>query len=365
MLLLVLMGCPAPSAETGGKDTGTPPDSERPDVDSDSGDSPEIDTDTGVGETDEHSDSGPDETGDTHEDTGRPTIVCDPGQKWVYVAAGMQQTCGVREDGCAECWGMGEEQAGGGADFYYGYYEEDKPPAGTWSRIEMYGAGGTWDGPLHTCGVSLEEGAVCWGSNAYGQAKVPVPDSIDITVGENVTYGLDTAGEVWGVGDRVELPPPGPYVDIVIGSETAYVRSADGTTLQWPIHNDDPAWVKVHDDKYLQIDAKYYACGVREDGSIRCWYPGDPNNDANSPLSEEVPTGGFDAVCLTEGEDACALDSAGRVVCWGLGYDGAEEPVEATFTQISCGDAHFCGITTEGDLVCWGYDAFGETITPY
>lgn len=320
------------------------------------------DSDTSGGEeTATDSDSTQTETGDT--DTGIPPVECEWGMPWIYVAAGMLQTCGIREDGCAECWGLGEEQAGGGPDFYYGYYGEDKPQAGTYSRIEMYG-GGSWDGPLHNCGVSVEEGAHCWGSNGYGEGEVPVRESIDIAVGEYVTFGLDPSGAVWGVGDRPEVPPAGEYIDIEIGTGTGYVRTADGTTLQWPIHNDDPAWVKYLDDKYAQIGVKSYACGVKTDDSIRCWDPSDPNEELDSELVTDIPEGGFRSVCVSAGESACALGTDGIAQCWGVYFPGMDAPTDVLFTQIACGDSHFCGITTDQDLVCWGYDAYGETITP-
>lgn len=336
------------------------------DIDSaDSGDSRPADSDAGAGEeTAADSDSSAGDSGDTDSavDSGEAPIVCDRSENWVFVAAGILQTCGVHSDGCAECWGLGEEEASEGGS--YGYYGEDKPPAGTYSRIEMYGASGTWEGPLHACGVSSEEGAHCWGSNPYGECDVPVADSIDISVGEFVTYGLDSYGGVWGIGDRAALPPSGEYIDIAIGSGTGYARTADGTTLQWPIHNDDPAWVKYLDDKYLQFDAKSYACGVREDESIRCWHPEDPNGELDSPLGSDVPDGHFQSVCVSEGQSACALGTDGIAQCWGVYFPGMDAPTDVLFTQIACGDSHFCGITTDQDLVCWGYDAYGETITP-
>lgn len=342
-------------------ETGVPLDSGVAEVDSETGDSRPSDTDTG-GDTHGDSDSAGVETGDT--DTGELTVECDRTQKWTYVAAGMLQTCGVHADGCAECWGLGEEQRvdGGGG---YGYYGEDRPPAGIYSRIEMYGAFGSWEGPLHTCGISEESGAHCWGSNAHGECDVTVSDSVDISVGEYLTYGLGLSGDVWGIGYRAELPPDGEYVDVAVGESAGYVRSADGTTLQWALHSTDPGLVTYLDDRYLQIDAKSYACGLREDGSVRCWSPEDPNGDLDSPLATDAPAGPFVSVCVKSPDNACALDALGAVTCWGSPseYDDSP-PMGVLFQQISCGSSHVCGVTTDNDLVCWGYDAYGETLTP-
>jgi alpha-tubulin suppressor-like RCC1 family protein len=70
----------------------------------------------------------------------------------------------------------------------------------------------------------------------------------------------------------------------------------------------------------------------------------------------------------------CALADGGTAVCWGSnknaqlgrGAAGASEalpqPVAGTarFTRLSAGANHTCGLTAEGGVECWGYNAFGQ-----
>ena len=50
---------------------------------------------------------------------------------------------------------------------------------------------------------------------------------------------------------------------------------------------------------------------------------------------------------------SCAIHN-GTVVCWGDNTFGQSAPPKGTFTQISAGADHTCGLLADKSLVCWG-----------
>jgi alpha-tubulin suppressor-like RCC1 family protein len=70
----------------------------------------------------------------------------------------------------------------------------------------------------------------------------------------------------------------------------------------------------------------------------------------------------------------CALADGGAAVCWGSnknaqlgrGAAGVSQPLPqpvagtARFTRLSAGANHNCGLTADGGVQCWGYNAFGQ-----
>lgn len=77
------------------------------------------------------------------------------------------------------------------------------------------------------------------------------------------------------------------------------------------------------------------------------------------------------------GSHTCAVRNTGVVWCWGasglgqIGASAASAPVQLTpFTSsfgvgdeprtVTTGDGHSCGVKSNGVVVCWGYNFFGQ-----
>jgi alpha-tubulin suppressor-like RCC1 family protein len=75
------------------------------------------------------------------------------------------------------------------------------------------------------------------------------------------------------------------------------------------------------------------------------------------------------------GSHACGLTAAGQAYCWGQGTYGqlgdglgtlhlvptpVAQPAGVAFASLSAGLRHTCGVTTAGQVMCWGFNQFGE-----
>ncbi len=107
------------------------------------------------------------------------TALPRPTSGWVQVSAGVDHSCGVRADGTAWCWGSNAHgQLGNGTKrssrvpvqvgavpAYDPESEMGSDGDATWTQISA--------GSMNTCAVRSDHTAWCWGSNRYGQLGTP------------------------------------------------------------------------------------------------------------------------------------------------------------------------------------------------
>ncbi|MDQ3548338.1 MAG: RCC1 domain-containing protein, partial [Chloroflexota bacterium] len=62
-------------------------------------------------------------------------------------------------------------------------------------------------------------------------------------------------------------------------------------------------------------------------------------------------------------DHTCGLTTTGSIVCWGDDQYGQTNVTAGTYSQVSAGYDHTCGLTTAGSIVCWG-DSTPPVITP-
>jgi alpha-tubulin suppressor-like RCC1 family protein len=173
-------------------------------------------------------------------------------------------------------------------------------------------------GMRHTCGLTTDGRAACWGSNQDGQ------------------LGANAAGV-----------PPGSVPVFVLGDH-------------------------VFDS--ISVGAAQ-SCGLTIDGWLLCW-----GTDLAGRVGEPQQKGAgsqFAHVSLGRWH-GCALDDAGAASCWGLGGAGelgsgatgtdegasAVDPIAVvgglTFVSISAGETHTCAVTTNNQAYCWGTNSSGQ-----
>jgi alpha-tubulin suppressor-like RCC1 family protein len=251
------------------------------------------------------------------------------------------------------------------------------------SGREMPGAQVTWESTNLEVAVAGADGRV--EASGAGDAQVTAtagtvrkavqvrvqPDFASVTAGADHACGLDPAGRAycWG-NNRVGQ----------LGMEAALPECLPG-------HPCSTRPVAVAGDlRFRAISARWLTtCGLTLEGTVFCWglastgVTGVVTTDplAKTPTPRQIPgLSGVQAVSAG-GHHACALLGDGTVRCWGLNdigqlgagptaparcsssqYPCSPTPVHAaagrTFASITAGERSTCGVTTGGDLYCWG-----------
>jgi alpha-tubulin suppressor-like RCC1 family protein len=231
-------------------------------------------------------------------------------------------------------------------------------------------------GGSHSCGVTTDNRAFCWGANLHGQLGNGTSDGVDhprpiavagglrfllVDAGATHTCGVSTDNRAycWGDNSRGSLglgSDTGPEIcpDVEIPCSTLPVGVAGGRLFR-------------------QVSAStWYTCGVNLADRVFCWGTGD--GLANYPfLPQRVGDGLRFRQVSAKVHHICGVTTDSRAYCWGdntagqLG-DGTEvskpQPVPVVggllFRQVSVGGDLTCGVTTNDRTFCWGTNRRGQ-----
>jgi alpha-tubulin suppressor-like RCC1 family protein len=292
-----------------------------------------------------------------------PVAVTSGGVSFAGISAGRDHTCAVSTPGgSAFCWGQnGNGRLGdGGSD------TRVVPQAVSGGR--SYGAVNA--GYLHTCGVTSSGDGYCWGDNSEGEignntqvmSRVPVAVTggrtwATITPGRYFSCGLTTTGEAycWGTNSDGEL--------------------GDGTKTR----RTSPVAVSGQLTFVLVSAGGFYSCGIVTGGAAYCWGNNDLGQLGNGTTTQSsVPvavSGNLIFATLSAGNrHTCGVTTTGVGYCWGDNSSGnlgnsstnanssTPSPVSGnlSFSAISAGRFHTCGVTTTGAGYCWGDNSSGK-----
>jgi alpha-tubulin suppressor-like RCC1 family protein len=292
------------------------------------------------------------------------------------LVAGSIHTCGLDLEGNAYCWGSNRDGQLGTADQLEGC---PLPCATTARRVASDLRFATLAaGTDHTCGITLDGDAYCWGLNDIGQ------------------LGTTSANEscVDGPCSRVPLKVQTEKKFTVLTAALHHTCALDngGAAFCWGFQLGTSEKVHVHPEfspdvkplpgglKFQQISAGgLHTCAVTANGVAYCWGL-DAIGAGPSPLESQVPVQvagnhRFSSV-YSAGHASCGLVDDGIAYCWGPNTHGeiGTGPVGSTvrfnvptpvsgglrFTALSGGSSTFCGITTSEAVACWGRGVSGE-----
>lgn len=171
--------------------------------------------------------------------------------------------------------------------------------------------------------------------------------------GSQVPTWLSLTGTI---GATIAATPPGSVVAGSYGPFSARAVDADGMAV---VSNDFSVSVLVP-------ESNAYAWGANANGQVG-------NNTTTAQFSPVRVSNGVTFTQVTRGGNhACGLDATGKAWCWGSGSSGRLgvgdlvnrlEPTAVnttlTFKQITAGSAHTCAIDMEDRAWCWGVGSNG------
>jgi alpha-tubulin suppressor-like RCC1 family protein len=346
---------------------------------------------------------------------GEPARACSilplrfgPSLALTAVAVGDSSACAIATSGRAYCWGdnsLGQIGNGSTAD--------KKTPALVTSGLNFTSIS---VGGGHACALSPGGAAYCWGQDSSGQlgdarnvnSTTPIPVSggggpaifMSVSAGYRHTCALTPDGSAfcWGNNDSAQLG------NGTRGAAATPVAVSGGL-------------------RFVQVSAGGdHTCGIAVGGAAYCW-----GSNAHGQLGTGTVGGGasavpvlvataltFSRISASRGTDTttsrgspldttktgsdtiitkrleksdgfghtCGVTTAGEVYCWGDDSDlqlgrgpstggpnsasgvparvaGGELPNSVTLTAISTGTRHSCAVGSDGNAYCWGSNVFG------
>ncbi|WP_374073573.1 RCC1 domain-containing protein [Bdellovibrio bacteriovorus] len=228
-----------------------------------------------------------------------------------------------------------------------------------------------------TCGLSSAGNAYCFGNNG------------DYTVGNGASQNALSPTQV----DASLLPAGSKFKNIFMSQYRTCAETTNNQVACWGWENNYLSFFRETDPlKPFEISApplssgswksfvaKYnYACGTSSDDTAYCW--GEGTRVLGTGNSIETTPGPVDTSLMTGAKKfsqlavsfsaVCGVATDGILYCWGgssaLGLGAvtvADVPTPVltsdmtgatTFSQVSVGGRHACGVATDGKGYCWG-----------
>ncbi len=255
------------------------------------------------------------------------------GHTFASLFASNATTCALTSDGTAYCWGFNRSgQLGNGSES-----EINSNPATVSTNMKFVRL---TLGDVHTCGLTADGAAYCWGDNQVGQLGV----------------GTVSNACSWTVGPYQCALTPVP----VQTTQRFVTISAGGS----------------------------HSCGLTSGGQAYCWgktqgtlagdtYGLGDGTTTNSPTPIPVANGMSFSTITAGNQFTCALAVAGSAFCWGRNANGTLgdgtgtsqlSPVTVsggyTFGLIMSGYQTTCGrLASDGSIYCWGLGPLGDGST--
>jgi alpha-tubulin suppressor-like RCC1 family protein len=295
--------------------------------------------------------------------------------KYRSVAAGSMHACDIASGGFVWCWGLnGREGRIGGAtlgDLAMSTTPVLVPNTGwtalRFTRLSAYGN--------HTCGITVDAKAYCWGNNNWGQLGAGTNASqsnVPLLVAGNLSFAQISAGAdhscgvttdarafCWGHNDWRQFAATTP------GFSTSPVQVAGGMS-------------------FTSITAgSGFTCAVATSAAGYCWGAsglgqlgdGSKISYGNTFSATPLLVATTSALRTIEGglSYACALSTTGQALCWGgnggrlgNGPTGTDSSIPVavagsqTFASLSSGNGFNCAVAVDAALWCWGSNDNGQ-----
>lgn len=295
----------------------------------------------------------------------------------VDLALGDTSTCVALSTGIVKCWGDNTNgQLGDGTT------NASAVPV-TVAKITT--AKALASGVGHVCALLADSSVWCWGAD--GHTQVGVTNSNACNCLPSATNAGLVAGTTLGIG-------AGSYISFAVRDKLYRWGGWGGGGAST---NSPTAFTTLPDKAEEAHGGDSHAC-YRAAGTIRCWglynangELGIGNTTSNGPLYD--PGAGTPVVAVTTfaqfsaaSDGTCGVTTAGDVYCWGsnqwgkLGVPSTSSqtplcagsrpctptPIKVDLganvkaKQVSLGNSTTCALITDGSVKCWGTNTYGE-----
>ena len=325
---------------------------------------------------------------------GSPTPVRVSGsERFVTVQAGFDASCGVTADDALFCWGSNiRSQLGESAPLL----ELTPVTAASGRTFTRLAAARDF-----LCGLDQHGALWCWGLRAGQEFRLPMDRGEPLRIGSEhytevsaelaTVCALQTNGVARCIGQwsydglfaPVEAPP---LVSISTGFASACGLTASQEAWCWGSNGDiagsRQAVLVPGGHRFASLSVGFsHACALDMDGKAWCWGRGNGGPLGNGGTADtRVPvavTGDHQFETIAAGDGTtCALKAGGEAWCWGWNANGetgsgspnqiilepAAVKTQVRFREIAGASfgSHICGISTGGDVWCWGDNSRGQ-----
>lgn len=292
------------------------------------GPSDKVETPDDSGDTESDADTDADTDSDTDTDYTLDTAPPDTGP-WRQVSVGDWHACGRRSTGSVQCWGDNEYNQLAVPDESFLWVESER---------------------LSNCGILSDGAATCWGYHTDpGSMTLPggLYSRISVDRGTACAIRSDGAIECWGVLANLQEEFPGVYRDLDVGWNNLCALDEESRIVCWGTD-----WELPPQEGNIKVCTGYnFGCVLNADHDLECfgagtWY-------GRSEVERLVAAGPYISISCSV-DTFCGVNSAGVIYTapdyWGVsGVDDGEQ-----YARVDCGDGGVCGLTTGGELRCWG-----------
>jgi len=285
------------------------------------------------------------------------------------VATGYSHTCALTTGGDVLCWGRATQGQLGDAPECMLFCLSPVNVSALGDNIASITTG-----YLHSCALNHGGGVQCWGNNFHGQLG-------GARLGENSSTPVDVGGLSSGVAS-VAAGDWHTCAVMVSGGlkcwgENLHGQLGDGGS---GVNRIAPVTVQGIGSHVTSVaPGAKHTCAVPASGSVKCWGSngyGQLGNGTSTNSTLPVSVSRLDAgiVALSAGGDhTCGLTSGGNLSCWGRndqGQVGDGSTVNRNLpaavaglnaaAPVGAGERHTCALGGDGDAACWGDNAFGQ-----
>jgi alpha-tubulin suppressor-like RCC1 family protein len=294
------------------------------------------------------------------------------------VSGGTSSTCAIAADSTAWCWGLNDHGELGTGSFTG---PEECPSAiGPFacSTKPVRVATGTRKfrsiarGDFHTCAVTTDFHAWCWGWNGYGQLgagpTAPRQSAVPLAVAGSHRFRQVDAGINHTCGTTY------PDNRIFCWGENGWGQLGDGTFNSRSVPVATLGGLTVS----RVVAGKEHSCAVTSTNVAYCWGSNDHGQLGDSTVAHRARpvkvVGGHAFRQIDAGYfHTCAVTTGARLFCWGGGGHGqiGDGKTDLSFSpravlghlsvgRVTTGLYHTCAETLTKRAYCWGDNTYGQ-----